>query len=119
MSTADFIAKCVCRIPCNFVDELCDEYNLDFGDDDIEELLDLASGSYTNKNNYQYVGNMLVRKLFQDIIEQYNDVLDEEKFDWYIDGSDSNLIYDGEVIYNKEQLDAIYDKALEEELAEG
>lgn len=59
---------------------------------------------------------MLVGRLFQDIIDKYNDVLDEEKFDYYIDGNDSNLIYDGETIHSKKELDAIYDRVEEEML---
>lgn len=116
MNTNDFVSCVVLRIPCEFIDELCDEWSLDFGDDDIKDLLNCCSGDCFHESHYGSVGNMLVRRLFQDIIEKYNDVLDEDKFDFYIDGSDSKLIYDGETIYRKKELDAIYDKVEEENL---
>lgn len=116
MNTNDFVSCVVLRIPCEFIDKLCDEYDLDFGDEDIEELLNCCSGDCFHESHYNSVGNMLVRRLFQDIIDKYNDVLDEEKFDYYIDGNDSNLIYDGETIHSKKELDAIYDRVEEEML---
>ena len=116
MNTNDFVSCAVLRIPCEFVDKLCDEYDLDFGGDDIEDLLNCCSGDCFHESHYESVGNMLLRKLFQDIIDKYNDVLDEEKFDCYIDGNDSHLIYDGETIHSKKELDAIYDKVLDEVL---
>jgi hypothetical protein len=45
-------------------------------------------------------------------------VLDEDKFDFDIDGRDSAIIYDGVRIENKQQLDEIYDKVMEQQLAD-
>ena len=116
MNTKDFIACVVLHIPCKFIDELCDEYYLGFGDNDIDDILNRCSGDSSHESNYESVGNMLVRKLFQDIIEDYNDVLDDDKFDCYINGDNSYLIYDGKSIHSKKELDAIYEKAEEEML---
>ena len=117
MSTEDFIAACL-MIPTEFIDNICDEYNVDFGDEDFFGMLDCCSGDCFHSNHYRNVGRMLVRFVLQEIVDLYTDVLDEEKFELDIDGRESGIIYDGERIKNKEQLDFIYNEELERQLKE-
>lgn len=118
MNTNDFIAKCVLGIPCEKIDKLCDEFDVDFSDDDVEEILDLCSGDCFNNNHYSEVGNMLIERIFKNIIDKHNDVLDEEKFDYYINCDDSHLYYDGERICSQNDLDEIMEKVEAEAMEE-
>ena len=113
MTTQDFICYSVLGIPCQFIDELCEEYDVDFSDDDVKDCLNCCCGSLFNQDNFRNVGNMLIQQIFQEIINKYNDVLDEDKFDWYIDGRDSKLSYDGETIYSRQDIERLSDKAME------
>lgn len=112
MNTNDFIAKCVLGIPCEKIDALCEEFDLDFSDDDVAEILDCCS------ENYSYVGNMLIEHLFKQIIDKHNDVLDEEKFNYYINCDDTHLYYDGERICSQKDLDEIMEKVEAEAMEE-
>ena len=112
MSTEDFIAACL-KVPTKLIDDLCDEYNVDFSEGEVFDMLDCCAGDVFHKWHYENFGGMLVRHVLSEIIEQYTDVLDEDKFDYDIDGADSAIIYDGVRIENKQQLDEIYNRVLE------
>ena len=105
-------------VPTKFIDDLCDEYGVDFGDEEIYEFLNCCAGDCFHEHNYRNFGSLLVKHVLFEIVEQYTDVLDEEKFDFDIDGIDSAIIYDEVRIESKQQLDEIYNKAMEQQLAE-
>ena len=108
MSTEDFIAACL-MVPTRLIDDLCDEYNVDFSESDVFDMLNNCAGDCFHKSNYSGFGGMLVRHVMREIIDKYTDVLDEDKFDCDIDG----ILYDGVLIENKQQLDEIYNRAME------
>lgn len=117
MSTEDFIAACL-MVPTKLIDDLCDEYDVDFGEEDVFEMLNCCSGRCFQKNKFRNFGRMLIRHVLWEIVDLYTDILDEDKFELDIDGRDSAIIYDGVRIENKQQLDEIYNKAMEQQLAE-
>lgn len=117
MTTEDFMAACL-MVPTQLIDDLCDEYNVDFGEEDVFEMLNNCAGDCFHKHSFRNFGSMLIRHVLFEIAEQYTDVLDEDKFDFDIDGRDSAIIYDGVRIENKQQLDEIYDKVMEQQLAD-
>lgn len=118
MTTSDFITYAVLHVPSEFIDDLCDEYDVDFSDDDIIDMLNCCAGDVFHKSNFRNVGGMLIKHVFMEIIEKYSDVLDEDKFDYHIDGADSCIYYNEEIIENKSQLDFIYNEELERQLKE-
>lgn len=117
MSTEDFIAACL-MVPTKLIDDLCDEYNVDFGEEEIFDMLNCCAGDVFHKHNYRNFGKMLIRLVLQEIVDLYTDVLDEGKFELDVDGNDSAIIYDDVRIESKTQLDEIYNKELERQLAE-
>lgn len=113
MSTEDFIASCL-MVPTKFIDDLCDEYGVDFGDEEIYEFLNCCAGDCFHEHNYRNFGSMLVSHVLHEVVDLYTDVLDEDKFDYDI--SEPAIIYDGIYIENKQQLDEICNKAIEQQL---
>ena len=104
MNTNDFICNAVLHIPGDYIDELCEEFDLDFSDDDVKDVIEMCGG------NLECVGNELIRELFGKIIRKYKDELDEEKFDCYVNCHDSHLYYDGERICSKKDIEEIIEK---------
>ena len=110
MKTSDFICYVVLGIQAEFIDELCDEFDVDFSDDDVKELLNICAGGLNQDDHFNAVGNLMIRNIYRDIIDKYNDVLDEEKFDYYLDGSCSHLYYDGKTIYRRQDLEQLVEE---------
>lgn len=101
MTTKDMVAYYVLGIT-DYIDRICDDFSAaDFTTEDIEELISLCA-----PNNLKNVGNMLLKSLFNNIIEdaceRYG--LDEAKFDYYVDGMCSSLIYNGNNIHTEKEL---------------
>ena len=117
MTTQDFIAACL-MVPTKVIDDLCDEYNVDFGEEEIINMLNLCAGDVFHKHSYRNFGRLLVKHVLNEIAELYTDVLDEAKFDLDYDGCEAVISYDDVLIESKEQLDKIYNKELERQLAE-
>lgn len=105
MNTNDFICNAVLNIPGDYIDELCDEFNLDFDDEDVKNIFYMCGKDYLEN-----FGNELIRELYGQIINKYNDELDEEKFDYYLNCHDSHLYYDGERICSKEDIENIIER---------
>jgi len=105
MKTKDFICYVVLGIQPDFIDNLCDEFDVDFSYDDIKEILDMCSGGFQKEDHYNSVGNEIIRHIYGQIIAYHNDVLDENKFDYILDGRCSRLYYDGETIYSKQDIE--------------
>lgn len=88
---------------CNFIDKLCDEFDVDFDDNDLSEIL-----SYGDK--LRNVGNMIIGRLFERIIDdvcnEYNCENDEirELFDYDCNDFCSTLYFNGEAYDKKEEL---------------
>lgn len=110
MTTKDFICYVVLGIQPDFIDNLCDEFDVDFSDDDIKEILDMCSGGFQKEDHYNRVGNEIIRHIYGQIIDSYNDVLDENKFDYELDGRCSRLYYDGETIYSKQDIEKLVEQ---------
>lgn len=110
MKTSDFICYVVLGIQAEFIDELCDEFDVDFSDDDVKELLNMCAGGLNQEDHFYAVGNEMIRNIYGEIIDKYNDVLDEEKFDYYLDGRCSELLYDGKKIYSRQDLEQLVEE---------
>ena len=87
---------------CNFIDKLCEEFDVDFDNNDLSEIL-----SYGGK--LSYVGNMLIGRLFDRIID---DACNEyccddevrELFDYDCNDFCSTLSFNGEIYDKKADL---------------
>ena len=117
MTTEDFIASCL-MVPTKEIDRLCDEYDVDFSDEDVYEMLNNCAGDCFHEHNFNRFGAMLVRHIAFEIAAKYTDVLEEGKFDIGYDGCEVVITYDDVLIENKAQLDEIYNKQLELQLTE-
>lgn len=115
MSTKDSIAACL-MVPTKLIDDHCDEYCVDFSESDVYYMLNCCAGDCFHKHHYRGFGGMLVLLVMREIVDKYTDVLDEDKFDYDINGAYSAIIYDGERIESKQQLDEIYNRMLERKL---
>lgn len=86
----------------DYIDELCDNFPfLDFTSDYLEEIITICS-----PNNLKNVGSTIISDLFQGIINYASKELgmDEEKFDYYIDGCCSDISYKNTSIHTMEEL---------------
>lgn len=91
------------------VDEICDNFGIDISDENIYEALGACP-----RDDYRSFGNILISDLYAQVVSEWAEQLDEEKFDWYVNGDDSHLYYDGEEVWSCDDLQEILDK-LEEE----
>ena len=110
MTTKDFICYVVLGIQPDFIDNLCDEFDVDFSVDDINEIIHMLTGGINEEDHYRYVGNEIIRFIYGQIIDSYNDVLDDNKFDYELDGRCSRLYYDGETIYSKQDIEKLVEQ---------
>ena len=113
MSTEDFIASCL-MVPTKEIDRLCDEYDVDFSDEDVYEMLNNCAGDVFHEHHFNRFGAMLVRHIAFEIAAKYTDVLEEDKFGIDFDGCEVVITYDDVLIESKEQLDEIYNMHLEQ-----
>lgn len=51
MKTKDFICYVVLGIQPDFIDNLCDEFDVDFSDDDINEILHMLTGGINEEDH--------------------------------------------------------------------
>lgn len=110
MTTKDFICYVVLGVPSDFIDELCDEFDVDFSEDDIKEILNMCAGGLDQEEHYHHVGDEIILTIYGNIIDSCKDVLDENKFGFYIDGRDSYLSYDGKIIYSKQDIERLMEQ---------
>ena len=99
-------------VPTQFIDDLCDEYDVDFSEEDVFEMLNCCAERCSQKYKFRSFGPMLIGHVLWKIVDLYIDVLDVDKFKLDIDSWDSAIIYDDVRIESKQQLDDIYNKAL-------
>ena len=104
MGTEKFICS-ILGVSGATVDWFCDEFDVDFTDDEFYQILDDLSGDLLHDNLYIKVGNVLMQRLWDKVISEYRDRLDEDKFDCVIDGSVSKFYYDGEIVTSKKDLE--------------
>ena len=102
METRDFICVCL-GINSAKVDEICDNFDLDIDSEDVECLLTACS------SNYKTFGDRLIAGLYMQVIEDAvkDFELDEDKFDYFVNGRDSYLYYDKQEIYRYKDLEDI------------
>ncbi len=104
MKAKEMIAWCVLGVP-DLIDEICD--NFDCADFTSEYLAQVISDS--DPSNLYNVGNVIIRDLYEKIIEcaceKYD--LDREKFDYYIDKRASELTYNGYKITKDSDIEKI------------
>lgn len=113
MTTKDFFCE-IFNINSDFIDKICDDFDVDFDDEQVYEILDLCSGGFEQRA-YGRVGNLLIKRIFETVIDDYSDRLDENKFAINADGYCSTLEYDGKIIHNTAELNAIADATEDEE----
>lgn len=96
----DFIGVCLGfgSLDSTF-DKYCDAFGIDFSDDDVYEAISCCS------RNLRNVGSFLYHDLFERIIEEYEDQLDREVFDYEINGYCSRLYYNGVPIFSPQDLE--------------
>ena len=102
MKMNDFIGCCLGfgTLDTTF-DKYCDAFDIDFSDDDVFEAIDCC------RKNPRNVATFLYHDLFERIIEQYEDRLDREVFDYDINGACSRLYYNGVGVYSPQDLEEI------------
>lgn len=113
MSTEDFIASCL-MVPTKEIDRLCDEYDVDFSDEDVYEMLNNCAGDVFHEHHFNRFGQLLVNHIAFEIAAKYTDVLDENKLEIDFDGCEVVITYDDVLIESKKQLDEIYNMHLEQ-----
>lgn len=102
MKTNDFICSCF-GIDGEVIDEICDNFDIDFSDDDVLEAFNNAP--YDDRWG---VGKSLLLMLFGKIMDMYSGILDEEKFDYdFTSPSFPSMYYDDVEFSSKEELDNI------------
>jgi hypothetical protein len=68
MSTKDSIAACL-MVPTKLIDDLCDEYCVDFGEEDVFEMLNNCAGDCFHKHSFRNFGSMLIRHVLFEIAD--------------------------------------------------
>lgn len=80
----------------SWIDKITEEFDIDFDDEDVSWAI-----RDSDPKNPESIGSsitmMVISKLSRHFSELYP-TFDEEKFDWYINGDDSHIYYDGEQI---------------------
>ena len=116
MKTKDFICIClgVYDSTCKKIDDICDDFNVDFSTDEFNEWI-----SWRGQNPDIQLGNLIIsdlyRKVIKDAMEDYGEWLDEDKFDVEVNDMCSHLFYDRETIYNSEDIERIVERIQEEQ----
>lgn len=83
-----------------YIDRLCENFDLDFGSDDIQDILWQVAQSGISSENFGHFGNVLIGFLFEQIkAKAVNKLtLDSDLFDWDCNGSGSDFYYDKQTI---------------------
>ncbi len=104
MEMTDFMAACF-FMDGPIIDKICDDFDIDIEEEEFFEVLQVC------QQDYKLVGREMLRKLFQKIVEQYNGLLDEEKFEFDVSSpSYPNFYYDCNEIKSKSDLDKLVEK---------
>ena len=100
MTTERFVSLSL-GIDGEVIDKLCEEFNIDFSEDDFIECVK------NGINRHWGVAEELLMLVFHNIIEQYPE-LDEDKFDYdFSSPSFPDFYYNEERFSTKEDLDKI------------
>ena len=86
-------------------DKYCDAFGVDIDEPDMYDALDACEG------NYKYFGGFILERMWQHVIEKYEELLDADKF--YCDCSSTShpdFYYDNEIVCSKDDLDAIAER---------
>lgn len=92
MNIKDFLATSVGLYASEYIDDICDNFNIDPSDEDVRDVL-----GYNNTD----FGNAFAAHLYEEVINKAVDelALDRDKFDYNCNGSlDTALYYDGEAV---------------------
>lgn len=109
MDTKDFLCACF-RVSSQKVDDITDGFDVDIDESDVRDILDTLRGDLWHPSHWERLGNELIRMLYCKVIGEWSDVLDEDKFDYYLDGWASELKYDGKTVTNHNDLQRIADR---------
>lgn len=111
METKDFLCLCL-GVSSSKVDDICDDFDLDFDESDIQDII-------SDARRLDDVGNILIMRLYQQVIdkaiESYGICLEENRFCIYANGRDSHLMYDSEEIYSWRDIEDIVKEQVDEE----
>jgi len=111
MKMNDFVVSCLFMDGAVF-DEYCDAFDVDMTEEDVHETLDRCHGC----GDYHAFGPMILECMFDKVVAEYKDVLDEDKFDYdFSSPSYPDFYYDGEHITCKADLDEIVEKLEDKE----
>lgn len=90
-STNDFVSKWIFYIPGKKIDNICDEFDIDYDENDVKDAISCA-----DLNKPKTVGEsiwlMIMDKLASKLKEDYPK-FDEDKFSWYNGGADACDLY--------------------------
>lgn len=104
MDMNSFVASCL-FMDGKVFDKYCDAFDVDMTEEDVHETLDRCNGEYNA------FGPLILECMFDKVIREYRDVLDENKFDYdFSSPSYPDFFYDGEHITCKSDLDEIVNK---------
>lgn len=103
MNTSNFIS---CALGCGTtgraIDNFCENFNISYTFDDIYDAIYLCA------ENPQDFNNIFLEQLWLRVQSSYIDKgLNPESFDCYLNGEASHFCYNGEEVYDSEDLDNI------------
>ena len=102
METNKFVCMSL-GIDGKVIDDLCDEFDVDFDDADVINAMNQLDGS----DNHWAPGQYLLEIVYGNIVNSYPE-LDKSKFDYDVSSpSYPSLTYDGMTIETKKQLDEL------------
>ena len=93
------------------IDYFSEELDIDFDTSDIEEAIDECRRA---KDIGSSVWLMFMDKVQDKWREDYPN-FDPDKFDWYLNGCDTHIYYDGTEIHSQKDIDSIFDTSEENE----
>lgn len=114
MKTKDFILIVLglYESTCKKIDEICENFHLDFGTEEVNEWIELRG-----QNKDIQLGNLIVSDLYrhviQDAVNSFGEHIEEDKFNYDANDIASHLYYDGDTINCWEDLERIAERAEE------
>ena len=108
MSTRDFICVVLGLYDgsCKKIDEICENFYLDICTERVNEWIKLRG-----ENENLQLGNLIIgdlyRNVISDAIKSFGECMEEDMFECDVNDICSHLYYNGETIYNWEDLERI------------
>lgn len=110
MQTNEFIS---CALGCGMtgraIDEFTDNFNVGYSFDDIYETMRMLCQN--DASNLQYFNDAFLSDLWWRVVQRYVEKgLDEDLFNCDINGDSCHFYYDGEEVYDADDLDRLVEK---------